>query len=82
MRRQTKGPQRVEDGGVLDTPWGKGQWAIHAGDSSGLSVAADFVGAKHNVRFDLATGMGVSTRCSDSNVVLVRSIKEAKKKAG
>ena len=76
------GDMKFEDGGVLDTPWGKGQWAIHAGDSSGLSVAADFVGAKHNVRFDLATGMGVSTRCSDSNVVLVRSIKEAKKKAG
>ena len=44
-------------------------------------VYADFVGAQHNVRFDLQTGMGVSTRCSDSNVVLVRSIKSAKEQA-
>ena len=43
---------------------------------------ADFVGAKHNVKFDLTTGMGVSTRCSDSNVVLVRSLKAAKERAG
>ena len=48
------------------------------GDASGHSVAADFVGAKHNVRFDMSSGMGVSTRCADSNVVLVRSIKAAK----
>ena len=69
-------------GGVLKTPWGKGEWTIHPGDASGHSVSADFVGAKHNVRFDPETGMGVSTRCADSNVVLVRSIKAAKQRAG
>ena len=35
---------------------------------------------KHNVRM-LASGMGISTRCNDNNVVLVRSIKAAKAKA-
>ena len=75
------GDMTFTSGGVLETPWGKGQWAIHSGDSTGNSVSADFVGAKHNVRFDLSTGMGVSTRCADSNVVLVRSIKAAKAKA-
>ena len=36
----------------------------------------------HNVRFDLTNGMGVSTRCGDSNVVLLRSIKAAKARIG
>ena len=75
------GDMGFEDGGVLTTPWGKGQWAVHSGDPSGKTVFADFVGAKHNVRFDLATGMGVSSRCNDGNVVLVRSLKAAKEKA-
>ena len=52
------------DGGVLETPWGKGEWGLHPDDPSGASVYADFVGAKHNVRFELSTGMGVSTRCA------------------
>ena len=73
--------QVFREAGVLETPWGKGEWALHAGDASGHSVAADFVGAKHNVRFDLESGMGVSTRCGDSNVVLVRSVKVAKARA-
>jgi hypothetical protein len=76
------GDMSFGEGGVLSTPWGKGEWALHAGDATGLSVAADFVGAKHNVAFDLESGMGVSTRCADNNVVLVRSIKAAKAKAG
>ena len=75
------GDMSFEASGVLSTPWGKGAWEVHAADPQKLSVAADFVGAKHNVRFDLTTGMGVSTRCADSNVVLVRSIKAAKAKA-
>ena len=71
---------RVRQGGVLETPWGKGAWALHADDRGGHSVSADFVGAKHNVRFDLESGMGVSTRCGDNNVVLVRSVKLAKER--
>ena len=47
----------------------------------GTHVYADFVGAKHNVEM-LPSGMGISTRCGDNNVVLVRSIKQAKAKAG
>ena len=74
------GDMNFAEGGVLETPWGKGEWGLHPDDSSGASVYADFVGAKHNVRFELSTGMGVSTRCSDNNVVLVRSIKAAKEK--
>ena len=75
------GDMKFTEGGVLETPWGKGEWGLHPDDPSGMTVYADFVGAKHNVRFDLSTGMGVSTRCADSNVVLVRSIKAAKAKA-
>ena len=70
-------------GGVLETPWGQGTWGLHcAGDACAASqdLYADFVGAKHNVHM-LPSGMGVSTRCSDNNVVLVRSIKAAKAKA-
>jgi len=61
--------------GTLRTPWGDGKWGLH----SPSAIYADFVGAKHNVRM-LPSGMGVSTRCSDNNVVLVRSIKSAKEK--
>ena len=63
-------------GGVLQTPWGAGKWGL-LGERA---VFADFVGAKHNVRV-LPSGMGISTRCNDNNVVLVRSIKAAKAKA-
>ena len=66
---------------MLETPWGKGEWGLHPSDAEGTAVYADFVGAKHNVRFELSSGMGVSTRCNDNNVVLVRSIKAAKAKA-
>jgi len=74
------GDMVFREGGVLETPWGKGAWALHADDRGGHSVSADFVGAKHNVRFDLESGMGVSTRCGDNNVVLVRSVKLAKER--
>ena len=75
------GDMVFEEEGVLSTPWGKGEWGVHPADESpATAVYADFVGAKHNVRFDLSTGMGVSTRCNDNNVVLVRSIKAAKAK--
>jgi len=67
------GDMSFKDGGILETPWGSGQWGLH----SPSALYADFVGAKHNVRM-LESGMGISTRCSDSNVVLVRSIKAAK----
>ena len=65
-------------GGVLETPWGQGRWGLHAGQEES-AIYADFVGSKHNVRM-LPSGMGVSTRCGDNNVVLVRSIKSAKAK--
>lgn len=68
------------EGGSLKTPWGDGQWGAHAADGGGRSFFADFVGAKHNVLV-LESGMGISTRCADNNVVLVRSIKAAKAKA-
>jgi len=70
------GDMSFKDGGVLETPWGQGKWGM----LSEAAFYADFVGAKHNVRV-LESGMGISTRCSDSNVVLVRSIKAAKAKA-
>uniref|UniRef100_A0A7S2NNV6 Nucleotide-diphospho-sugar transferase domain-containing protein n=1 Tax=Haptolina brevifila TaxID=156173 RepID=A0A7S2NNV6_9EUKA len=59
--------------GTLKTPWGTGSWGLH----SPSALWADFVGAKHNVRM-LPSGLGISTRCGDNNVVLVRSIKVAK----
>jgi hypothetical protein len=74
------GDMVFKEGGVLDTPWGKGTWGLHPADTSGQAVYADFVGAKHNLVFSLETEMGVSTRCDDNNVVLVRSIKAAKEK--
>ena len=42
------GDMKFDEGGVLETPWGKGSWSLHEGDASGNSVSADFVGAKHN----------------------------------
>ena len=75
------GDMIFQEEGVLETPWGKGEWGLHPSDGAGTAVYADFVGAKHNVRFELSSGMGVSTRCTDNNVVLVRSIKAAKAKA-
>ena len=71
------GDMSFRENGVLETPWGKGEWGVHSGDASGNTVWADFVGAKHNVRF-MESRLGVSTRCSDNNLVLVRSIKNAK----
>jgi len=62
--------------GELITPWARGTWGAHAGDPA-RAVYADFVGARHNVKF-MPSGLGVSTRCGDGNVVLVRSIKQAK----
>ena len=70
------GDMSFKEDGVLETPWGQGAWGLH----SQSAFYADFVGAKHNVRV-LESGMGISTRCSDNNVVLVRSIKAAKAKA-
>ena len=64
--------------GKLETPWGAGTWGAH--DSADGVVFADFVGSKHNVRL-LPSGLGVSTRCSDANTVLVRSIRAAKERA-
>ena len=58
--------------GSLDTPWGKGTWGGLPGTDE--HVFADFVGSKHNLRV-LPRGLGVSTRCGDSNIVLVRSMK-------
>ena len=63
------------DGG-LKTPWGQGTWGLHPG-APAQSFFADFIGAKHNVRM-MQSGLAVSTRCSDGNVVLLRSIKAAK----
>jgi len=63
-----------EANGKLTTPWGQGSWGVHSDGSE--AVFADFVGAKHNLV--LSHSVAVSTRCSDSNVVLLRSVKNAK----
>jgi hypothetical protein len=62
------GDMSFKEGGILETPWGQGKWGLH----SQTAIFADFVGSKHNVRM-IEGGMGVSTRCGDSNVVLVRA---------
>jgi len=65
--------------GVLSSPWGVGKWGAHPGDSA--AIFADFVGTRHNVRI-MPSGLGISTRCTDNNVVLLRSIKKAKSLQG
>uniref|UniRef100_A0A7S0J9T8 Nucleotide-diphospho-sugar transferase domain-containing protein n=1 Tax=Calcidiscus leptoporus TaxID=127549 RepID=A0A7S0J9T8_9EUKA len=60
-------------GGELRTPWGAGHWGVHSELPD--TLFADFVGSKHNLRF--SHGVAVSNRCGDSNVVLLRSVKNA-----
>mmetsp|Transcript_13323 Transcript_13323/g.36394 ORF Transcript_13323/g.36394 Transcript_13323/m.36394 type:complete len:619 (+) Transcript_13323:44-1900(+) len=60
-----------EPHGKLVTPWGPGTWGVHAGMER--SLFADFIGAQHNL--ELSHGVAVATRCSDQNVVLLRSVK-------
>ena len=49
---------------------------LKCGTSSPQHVFADFAGSRHNLRMP-AQGLAVSTRCGDSNIVLVRSMKGA-----
>ena len=60
--------------GTLDTPWGKGVWG--GLPDAPQHVFADFAGSRHNLRMP-AQGLAVSTRCGDSGIVLVRSMKGA-----
>ena len=61
--------------GKLTTPWGAGTWGPVAEAETNIFV--DFVGARHNLRL-LPSGLGVSTRCNDGTVVLLRSLKGKK----
>ena len=65
---------KFEADGKLTTPWGGGTWGVLRDVPD--AVFADFVGAKHNLL--LSHSVAVSTRCSDNNVVLLRSVKDAK----
>ena len=61
--------------GTLTTPWGSGSWSARNG-----LIHVDFAGSKHNVQVDSPSLTAISTRCGDSNVVIIRSIKAAEAK--
>ena len=62
-------PFRFKAGGVLDTPWGAGRWGA-LGDGDDL-LFADFVGSRHNLRFDpQQMGRFTSSRCGDGEPVV------------
>ncbi|KAL1519284.1 hypothetical protein AB1Y20_022813 [Prymnesium parvum] len=61
------GPMLFEQGGRLSTPWGSGTWGVLRGNY----LFADFVGSRHNLKFDSARkGQFVSSRCGDGDPVL------------
>ena len=54
---------------MLDTPWGAGRWGP-LGDGDEL-LFADFVGSRHNLRFDPEhMGRFTSSRCGDGEPVV------------
>lgn len=56
---------------VAGRPWGPGRWGPLPGTDNALF--ADFVGSKHNIRFDLADpSQFTSARCGDGEPVLGR----------
>jgi len=64
-------PFRFQPAGELSTPWGPGRWGPLPGTDNALY--ADFVGSKHNIRFDLADpSQFTSARCGDGEPVLGR----------
>jgi len=73
-------PINFEDMGRLSTPWGEGSWGVIAEIRNGQAlVFADFASQRHELSFedvDLQqnTGMYVSKRCSDSNIVVGRIV--------
>ena len=62
-------PLQFKPDGTLETPWGKGSWGQLSGTESALF--ADFVGNRHNLRFDLnSMSRFASARCSDAEPVV------------
>ena len=54
-------------GGELSTPWGGGRWGVLRGER----LFADFVGSRHNLKFE-REGQFLSSRCGDGDPVVGR----------
>ena len=62
-------PLHFKPDGTLQTPWGLGSWGRLSGADNALF--ADFVGNRHNLRFDLADmSRFTSARCGDAEPVI------------
>ena len=60
-------PLQFRPSGKLDTPWGEGSWGV-LGEAT---LFADFVGNRHNLRFDLPSmARFTSARCGDAEPVI------------
>jgi len=67
-------PLRFQAGGTLQTPWGAGSWGKLSGADNALF--ADFVGNRHNLRFDLADmSRFTSARCGDAEPVIGKLVR-------